>query len=423
MKDEAQHLSRALIGQAGTALAALLEFSGPADQALSRFFRAHRSLGRRDRAFIAEAVFAVLRRKRSLEAAAGSSDPRALLLGALVRVQGYSGRSLEGVLSREDREIVARIKQADPEGMPDAVRADLPDWLWQKLEQQLGHGEAMQTARAMLNPAPLDLRVNLARTERDAVLERLAQDGLQGSPMSCSPAGIRIEGKPAINRHPLFTEGLIEVQDEGSQILAWLVGPRRGEMIGDFCAGAGGKTLALSMLMRGTGRVYAMDVSDRRLAALGPRASRAAVTNIHPIVLGGDNDARLKRLAGKLDRVLVDGPWSGVGPRRRNPGLKLRPSPEAIEELALKQERILGAAARLVKPGGRLVYATCSLLDEENDAVADAFARSHSGFAELSCEEILAGQRIPIATGRRLKLRPQVHKTDAFFAAVFTRPA
>ena len=421
MTRDAENLSRALLGQACTALSILLEFSGPADQALSRFFREHRSLGRRDRAFIAEAVFAVLRRKRSLETAAGSTEPRALLLAALVRVQGYSGRALEGALSQADREAIAKIKRADLEKAADAVRADLPDWLWEKLERQLGREEAMQTARAMLNPAPLDLRVNLARTDREAVLERLAQDGLAGTAMAYSPAGIRIEGKPAINRHPLFAEGLVEVQDEGSQILAWLLAPRRGEMVADFCAGAGGKTLALSMLMRGTGRVYAMDISERRLAALAPRASRAAVTNIHPIALSGENDARLKRLAGKLDRVLVDAPCSGFGTLRRNPDLKWRHGPEAVAELARKQERILGAASRLVKPGGRLVYATCSILNEENDAIADGFAASHPGFAEVSCEEILQGQRIPVAVGKRLRLRPQLHKTDAFFAAAFTR--
>src|SRR5678809_1258342 len=184
----------------------------------------------------------------------------------------------------------------------------------------------------MLNPAPLDLRVNLARTSREDARARLAADGVDAQPTPYSPAGLRVVGKPAINRHALFRDGLIEVQDEGSQVLALLLGARRGEMVADYCAGAGGKTLAVAMLMRGTGRVYAMDVSAKRLAALAPRAARAQVSNIHPIALSGENDARAKRLAGKLERVLVDAPCTGFGTLRRNPDLKWRHDARAVQE-------------------------------------------------------------------------------------------
>src|SRR5258707_15207963 len=197
---------------------------------------------------------------------------------------------------------------------------------------------------------------------------------MEASPTRFSPAGIRLAGKPAINRHTLFTEGLVEVQDEGSQLLAWLLAPRRGEMVADYCAGAGGKTLALAMLMRGTGRIYAMDVSAKRLGALGPRAARAQVTSIHPLVLSGENDARAKRLAGKLDRVLVDAPCSGFGTLRRNPDLKWRHGEGAVAELAAKQARILTAAAKLLKPGGRLLYSTFSILPAEKQTLADRLA-------------------------------------------------
>src|SRR5262245_22610902 len=268
---------------AGEALAVLLRLSGPADEILSRYFRAHRSLGRRDRAFIAESTFAVLRRRRSLEQAAGSGEPRALLLAALLRVVGLSGRALDGVLGASDREAIARIRAARVEDFPPAVRADLPDWLWEALVAERGEQEAFAIAQGMFNAAPLDLRVNLARTDRDSALARIAADELSATPTPFSPACLRLQGKPAINRHPLYTEGLVEVQDEGSQLLAWLVAPRRGEMVADYCAGAGGKTLALAMLMRGTGRIYAMDISAPRLAALAPRAARADVTNVHTI--------------------------------------------------------------------------------------------------------------------------------------------
>jgi 16S rRNA (cytosine967-C5)-methyltransferase len=399
-------------------LARLLEFSAPADQTLSRYFRAERSLGPQERAFIAEAVFAALRRRRSLEAAAGSAAPDALIAAAAIKVLGLSLRSLEGLVEPALAERIRAFRLAD---LPAAARADLPDWLWEMLIADHGEPEAERLAQGMFNPAPLDLRVNLARASREDARARLSRDGIEAQPTPYSPAGLRLAGKPAINRHALFRDGLVEVQDEGSQILAWLLAPRRGEMVADYCAGAGGKTLAVAMLMRGTGRVYAMDISAKRLAALGPRAARAGVTNVHSIVLTGDSDSRAKRLAGKLDRVLVDAPCSGFGTLRRNPDLKWRHSPQAIGELAQKQRSILGAASRLVKSGGRLVYATCSLLRAENEAIAEDFARAHPAFAAVSCDELLAAQRIALQTGPQLRLRPHLHGTDGFFAAAFER--
>ena len=410
--------SAGLLVHAETALRELLRFAAPADQVLSRYFRAHPELGQRDRAFVAEAAFAVLRRRRSLEALAGSTEVRALLVAALVRVLGFSGRALEGLVAPA---LVERIRAARADELPDAVRADLPDWLWHELEGEHGRAEALSVAQGLLNAAPLDLRVNLARTSREEVLARLAHDGIEASATPYAPSGVRLAGKPAINQHPLFRDGLIEVQDEGSQLLAYLLAPRRGEMIADYCAGAGGKTLALAMLMRGAGRVYAMDVSAKRLAALGARAARAQVSNIHSIALAGDNDPRAKRLAGKLERVLVDAPCSGFGTLRRNPDLKWRHDRQAVTELAQKQGRILAAAARLVKPGGRLLYATCSILGAENEAIADQFAAAAPQFAAISCAGLLEGQRISLDTGERLRLWPHVHGTDGFYAAALER--
>lgn len=402
-------------------LGELLQFSGPADQAVSRYFRSHRALGQRDRAFIAETTFAVLRRKRSLEAAAGSAQPRALVLAALIRVQGYSLRGLGDGLSPGDQAVVERVRGAQPDGLADAVRADLPDWLWSRLVAVHGATEAMRIAQGLLNAAPLDLRVNLAKIDRAAVIAQLAGSGIEGGATPYSPAGVRLAEKPAINRHPLFAAGAIEVQDEGSQVLAYLLGPRRGEMVADYCAGAGGKTLAIAMLMRGSGRVYAMDVSAKRLAALAPRAARAGISNVHTIALSGETDARAKRLAGKIDRVLVDAPCSGFGTLRRNPDLKWRHDGAAVEQLAEKQARILAAAARLLKPGGRLVYATCSILPEENEAVVERFLSATAGFRPLSCADLLGAQRIDLDGGTHLRLWPHVHGTDGFFAAAFER--
>ena len=396
----------------------MLEFAGPADETLSAYFRRNRALGPQERSVVAEAAFAVLRRKRSLEAAAGDASPAALVAAAAMRVLGMSARALEGLV---DAGLAARVRAYRAEALPPAVQADLPDWLWDRLVAQYGEAQARSIALGMLDAAPLDLRVNLARSDRETVLSRLGNDGFSASPTPHAPSGVRLGGKPAINRHALFKQGLVEVQDEGSQLLAWLLAPRRGEMVADYCAGAGGKTLAVAMLMRGSGRVYAMDVSAKRLAALAPRAARAGVTNVHSVVLSGDNDARAKRLAGKLDRVLVDAPCSGFGTLRRNPDLKWRHGPEAIVELAAKQRRILEAACRLLKPGGRLVYATCSILQEENEAVAEAFRAGHPEFTLLPCNELLAAQRIALDTGPYLRLWPHLHLTDGFFAAAFRR--
>ena len=334
-----------MLRHAAAALSRLLEFSQPADETLSRFFRAHPELGQQERGFVADAAFAVLRRRRSLAAAAGSSTPEALVAAAAIKVLGLSARSLEGLV---EPRLAERIRAFSFAGMPAAVRTDLPDWLWDMLVADYGEAQAERIAPAMLNPAPLDLRVNLARTSRGDARARLAADGVDAQPTPYSPAGLRVAGKPAINRHALFRDGLIEVQDEGSQVLAWLLGARRGEMVGDYCAGAGGKTLAVAMLMRGTGRVYAMDVSVRRLAALRPRVARAGVTNVHVIALSGDNDVRAKRLAGKLDRVLVDAPCSGFGTLRRNPDLKWRHAYQAVTRARAKAARhpACGFAAR-----------------------------------------------------------------------------
>ena len=413
--------TRALLAHARSALSTVLDITRPADRALSDFFRAHRSLGQRDRAFVADTVFGVLRRKRSLEAAAGSGDPGALLVAALVRVHGLSARALAGVLDADELALMARAKSLRVEALPPAMQVDLPDWLWERLLAEQGEDEAWRIAHALLNPAPLDLRINLARVDRDAALARLAAEGIEGQATPYSPAGVRLAGNPAISASPLFKEGLIEVQDEGSQLLVYLLAPRRGEMVADFCAGAGGKTLAAAMLMRGTGRVYAMDVSAKRLAALAPRAARAGISNVHPVTLAGENDPRARRLARKIDRVLVDAPCSGMGTLRRNPDLKWRHGPDAVVELAAKQARILESAARLVKPGGWLVYATCSVLRAENDDVVERFAGAHPEFAPLACGELLAAQRVPLEAGERLRLWPHRHQTDGFFAAAFER--
>ena len=232
---------------------------------------------------------------------------------------------------------------------------------------------------------------------------------------------MRILKKPSLQNLPLFKSGAIEVQDEGSQILAQIVGAKRGEMVADFCAGAGGKTLALGASMRNTGRLYAFDISEKRLAKLKPRLARSGLSNVHPVLIAHERDAKIKRLAGKLDRVLVDAPCSGLGTLRRNPDVKWRQQPGSIAELNVKQSAILDSAARLLKPGGRLVYATCSVLDEENEAIATQFLSTHEDYVLVPMKDVLIEQKIELEMTDYLKLSPHRHQTDGFFAAVFER--
>ena len=400
----------------------VLEFEHPADAVLSKFFREHHALGRRDRALIAESVYGILRRLRWLHRlAGGGATPRQLLLAWLARGEGWAMRQFDGLVSGEERHWIEAVKAVDLSEGSLAERADLPDWLCERL---LGtHDEAglLQLAQSLNRPAPLDLRANILKLSRDAALACLQDSGLDAAPCPWSPHGIRLAGKPALQKHPLFLDGSVEVQDEGSQILGFLMQPKSGEFVVDFCAGAGGKTLQLGAMMRSAGRLYAFDVAEKRLARLRPRVARAGLSNVHPILIAHERDARLKRLAGKADRVLVDVPCSGLGTLRRNPDLKWRQTPTAIDEMVSRQQAILEAAAKLVRPGGRLVYATCSLLGEENDDVVDAFLVAHPEFVSASAEDILARQGIAPGTGERLRLSPVAHGTDGFFAAVLMR--
>ncbi|NJA89015.1 RsmB/NOP family class I SAM-dependent RNA methyltransferase [Rhodocyclus tenuis] len=415
-------LSPALFARAEAVLGELLRFSSAADVVLSAYFRRNPELGRADRAFVAELAYTVLRRRRSLaERCAGDVTSRRLLLAALACEQGLNRRQMDTLLRDPEGKWLSEAKALVRASLPPAVRCDLPDWLHALLVAQYGEEATEALAEASNRQAPLDLRVNVQKATREAVIERLVADGIAASATPLSPIGVRLNGKPSLAKYPLFLDGSIEVQDEGSQLLGFLLQPRRGEMVADFCAGAGGKTLLLGALMRSQGRLYAFDVSARRLAALKPRLARSGLSNVHPVCIDSERDARVRRLAGKLDRVLVDAPCSGLGTLRRNPDLKWRQTPQAIAELGVKQASILAAAATLVKPGGRLVYATCSPLAAENDAIVDAFIAAHPEFTPLSAGDILREQGIAITAGDRLRLSVLEHGVDGFFAAVFQR--
>ncbi|WP_158904413.1 RsmB/NOP family class I SAM-dependent RNA methyltransferase [Burkholderia sp. L27(2015)] len=411
-----------LIGQTETLLADVLKFAGPADAATSRFFRAHPKLGHNERGVIAEAVFAVLRRKMEFGhlAESGSGNPtRRLALLGLMQTAGRT--ALKPFLSQTESDWLEHVSKIDPASLPLRVRTNLPEWIYSALASRFEEAELALLAAALNHPAPLDIRANPIKASREQVMAALqaAEIACEAGPFA--PQAIRLGGKPALNRIPAFEQGWCEVQDEGSQLLCYLLAPKRGEMVVDFCAGAGGKTLALGAMMRSTGRLYAFDVADRRLAKLKPRLAKSGLSNVHPVLIDSEHDAKIKRLAGKIDRVLVDAPCSGMGTLRRNPDLKWRQSPDSVAELTPKQASILASAARLVKPGGRLVYATCSLLEAENEAIVTAFLAEHPEFQVLNAGEVLAEQKIDLPMGTYLSLWPHLHATDGFFAAVLER--
>ncbi len=410
--------------QSAELLDIIVHGSRPADAQLERYFRAHPRMGARDRARAAETVYGVLRNRRMLAHIAGGDDAEPLaLVAAWLLTQGLSGRALhEAGFTGDIAALVERARNLDAATLPFAVRASLPDWLAEKLHAQFGAEEALALAHALNQPAPLDIRVNTLKATRPQVQSCLRAAGYETAATPYAPTALRCTQRAPLIQTDCFRDGLFEVQDEGSQLLALVLEPRRHEMVVDFCAGAGGKTLQLGALMANTGTVYAFDTAARRLERLTPRLRRSGLQNVRAVAIAHEHDERVRRLHGKIDRVLVDAPCSGTGTLRRNPDIKWRPLDLAA--LAASQTRILEAASRLLKVGGRLVYATCSLLPEENDAIVAAFLAAHPQFEQLAVQDILARRHVPLTmSDAALRLYPHRHHTDGFYAAVLQRRA
>ena len=414
---------KALLDACAELVRLTLQFNHPADAVVSRFFRDNRSLGPRERATLSETVFQVLRKKLLFEHMARSgSGPKERRLAIL----GFAGPRdfVKSALNDTEKKWLDMCDSVKPTDLMSQHIHNLPDWLAKPLKEQLGDTfEAL--AQSLQTPGTLDLRVNALNEKRSEVQKELTAAGIVSEATPYSPWGLRLQGKPSLAKVKAFERGAIEVQDEGSQLLALLLDAHRGEMVVDFCAGAGGKTLAIGAAMRNTGRLYAMDTSGHRLDALKPRLARSQLSNVHPAAIAHERDDRVKRLAGKIDRVLVDAPCSGLGTLRRNPDLKWRQKPEGIAEVAATQTAILESAARLLKSGGRLVYATCSVLPQENEDIANAFTSAHPDFVLLPVNEELNRLKVAdaesLCTGSFLRLWPHRHGTDGFFAAVWIR--
>lgn len=432
-----------LLDHCAALLEQLLQFRQPADAVLSQYFRDQRTLGSRERAVLAETAYAVLRQKNLFDALAKTGSGSGSKARRLAIV-GFAGEReiLYKHLTASEQQWLATCDQARLADLPPAQCHNLPQWLADAIAAQVGD-RFDAVAQALLQQAALDVRVNTLLAKRADAIARLQQEGLQAQATPYSPWGIRLAGKPRLGQLDMSRKGHIEVQDEGSQLLALLLDAKRGEMVVDFCAGAGGKTLALGAAMRNTGRLYALDASAHRLEKLKPRLACSGLGNVHLMAVADEHDARISRLAGKVDRVLVDAPCSGLGTLRRSPDLKWRQTPQTVQQLAEKQASILKSAARLLKPGGRLVYATCSLLVAENEAIAAAFSAMQPQFDPLNAVQLLTALKVPQAAvlctaarqpapdgafagtpaGRYLRLWPDLHGTDGFFAAVWQKRA
>lgn len=407
----------------------------PVADALTDWGRSHRFAGSKDRTAIASLVYDALRRKASAAHIMGATTPRAILLGTLRLVRGTSLDEARALFSGEGHapaplsdDEAQRYTSGDLAGVPAHIAGDFPDWLEPSLVAVFGENVVAECA-ALATRAPLDLRVNTLKMTRDKALARLAHLGAE--PTALSPIGLRLplapDGRPpALGAEPAFVKGLVEVQDEGSQLAALLSSAGPGEQVLDFCAGAGGKSLALAALMENRGQVYATDRDGRRLMQSHARIERAGVRNVQLRPPRGGADV-LADLHARCDLVAVDAPCTGSGTWRRNPDAKWRIRPGALEQRIGEQDEVLAEAVRFVKPGGRLLYVTCSVLREENEDRIAGFLASHPEFSSVPAAQMVERARLPQLTRFAspfdfgLRLSPLTSETDGFFIALLTR--
>ena len=398
----------------------------PADSQLSFFFKKNKNIGKSERSLIADTYYNVIRNKRYLEVLGATSNPFKLILIYLIKLQGRSIRDLLPMISEEDGKWLSKMKANKSTNIDLSAKLSLPEWFWTKLSTQYDEKKAIQIANSLLLPAQLCVRVNTLKGKgRQEIItelkESFSEEENQIFETKISPIGIILPRGSFIQKHPLYLEGNIEVQDEGSQLLSYLADAKRGQMVADFCAGAGGKTLAMASMMKSTGRIYSFDISDKRLDNLKIRLKRSGASNISIQRISSENDNKIKRLKEKFDRVMVDAPCTGFGTLRRNPDLKWKHSEKSLMELVVKQKNILQSAARLCKKKGLLIYATCSLLNDENEEQVKDFLSENPDFKLVSKSAILEKYGITLNNKNFLKLNPFENDTDGFFGAVMER--
>lgn len=392
----------------------VLEFKIPTDALLSKFFRENRKLQFTDRGIIAETVYTILRNYYKLSTAIEIKNTFTLIAYVWLHYLKIPPSELSKLKS-----IKLALIETLPRVNEDTI--EFPEWIKNRLSKNLPEAEIKSLSKAMEQQAPLTLRVNILKMSVSEVHKVLNTEGIKSELTKFSPFGITLENKADLMRNKLFLDGAIEVQDEASQLAGILLEPKRSEMVVDFCAGSGGKTLLFGMLMKNTGRIYAFDINERRLGNLTPRLARSGLSNVYPQLIESENDSKIKRLHGKIDKVFVDAPCLGLGTLRRNPDLKFRYNEESLLQINEQQLSILSAASKLVKSGGKIVYATCSILREENQDIVEKFLAAESDFRLIDIGQIPVLEKLKLTDSRFLTLSPAVHGTDGFFAAVIEK--
>ena len=414
----------------------------PADLVANAYFRARRFIGGGDRRAVSDRVWSILRRYGQLawwleRTRHPDRGGRAIVAADLMLVEGLDMPGLEAMFdggtyrpSRLDEAEYRALRQMEGHSLPhpeqpDWVRLNIQEWVAPHFREAYGEGWGREVA-ALDTPPPVDLRVNRLKATVEEAREALARDGIETEPMRYAPDGLRLRRRLSVVKGEAFQNGLVEIQDEGSQLVAALVDAQPGMQIADYCAGAGGKTLAMAARMNNKGRVVAMDVYESRLDRSAQRLRRAGAHNVERRAIDADNRKWLKRQAGAFDRVLVDAPCTGTGTWRRNPDGRWTLQPKDLEELLPKQSAILDAASKLVKPGGGLIYATCSVLPAENEKQIAAFLERNDRFEVVPVgalwRDVLSTEPPPeVENGPYLRLSPLKHGTDGFFAAALVR--
>ena len=412
----------------------------PADKVVERWFRDHRFAGSKDRAAINEIVYGVLRRRATLAwgirrfTSAQVVGPRSLVLAELARSVSLkqtgvvelfdSSRYGPSALTEEEVLLLERLlsQPGTDSNLPDSVMANCPDWLFSLIHESLGEATISELDAMQERPA-LGLRTNTINSTPEEAICALGEEGVAAARCPHASTALRVHGRASVRGTRAYRDGLVEIQDEGSQMAAALVDARQGHTVVDICAGAGGKSLALAARMSNMGVIYACDVNIARLQRMVPRLRRAGVSIVRPLKISGVDDPELGTLAGRADRVLVDAPCTGIGTIRRNPDLPWRLSPADIERNVLVQREILVGAANLVAPGGRLIYVTCSLLESENRLQILDFLAGHSNYKTLPIGPIWSETLDSSAVGLTdsVLLTPARYGTDGFFISVLER--
>jgi 16S rRNA (cytosine967-C5)-methyltransferase len=404
-------INQKFISDLKTLIIETLKFEKPTDKLLSNYFRNHNKIGSQERSIIAETIYATLRNYFKLSNLIKEQKLDSVIFHIWQNILKLETKYLKQLNLNE--EVIPLVDNIE-------AKLEFPIWLINILNGYYSNIELENIANSMKLNAPLDLRINLLKTNLNNITQYLFKNNIKYELTKLSPYCIRLQDKTFLIKNELFTNGLIEVQDESSQIAAMLLSPKRGEMVVDFCAGSGGKTLIFGMLMKNTGRIYAFDINEKRLNNLSPRLQKSGLSNIYPFLINNENDNKIKRLHNKIDKVFVDAPCSGIGTLRRNPDLKFRQSLETIKNLNIKQLSILNSASKLVKLNGILAYATCSILPQENQEIIKQFLEKNLNFELIDYKNVLNNDLLFSST-KYLQLLPNIHNTDGFFIALLKR--